>query len=73
VRADVAATDLAAILEMLSAITDRGTPGLPHRYIGLVLAGLRPSPEPLPGEPPTQERLRQAAAAERRQLSPHAR
>jgi AcrR family transcriptional regulator len=62
VRADVAATDFPAMLEMLSAITGLGAaPGLPHRYIGLILAGLRPSGEPLPGEPPTQERLRQAA------------
>ena len=61
VRADVTSTDLAAILEMLSAVTGRGVPGLPHRYIGLVLAGLRPSAEPLPGEAPTAERLLEAA------------
>ncbi len=61
VRADVAATDFAPILEMLSAITGLGVPGLPHRYIGLILAGLRPGQDPLPGEPPTQDRLRQAA------------
>jgi hypothetical protein len=42
VRADVEATDFAPILEMLTAITGLGVPGLPHRYIGLVLAGLRP-------------------------------
>jgi AcrR family transcriptional regulator len=65
VRADAAATDFAPILEMLSAITGTGVPGLPHRYIGLVLAGLRPSPEPLPGEPPTEELLRQAAASKK--------
>jgi AcrR family transcriptional regulator len=64
VRADAAATDLAPILEMLSAITGMSEAvGLPHRYIGLVLAGLRPSPEPLPGEPPSEERLRHVAAA----------
>jgi AcrR family transcriptional regulator len=76
VRADVAATDFAPILEMLSAVTDLAEPdvpgcglastgarGLPHRYIGLVLAGLRPSPDPLPGQPPTEERLHQVAAA----------
>ena len=66
VRADVAATDFPPILEMLAAITGLGIPGVPavpHRYIGLVLAGLRPSPEPLPGEPPSEERLRHVAAA----------
>ncbi len=62
VRADVAATDFPAILEMLSAVTGVGGPGLPHRYIGLVLAGLRPGPVPLPGQPPTEDLLRQAAA-----------
>jgi len=73
VRADVATTDMAAILEMLSAITGvDGAPALPHRYIGLVLAGLRPSAEPLPGEPPTQERLRQVAAAKGQKAGPAA-
>jgi AcrR family transcriptional regulator len=60
VRPDVAATDFAPIVEMLGAITDPGVPGLPylpHRYIGLILAGLRPAGEPLPGEPPPEERL----------------
>jgi AcrR family transcriptional regulator len=61
IRADVAATDFAPILEMLGAITGLAEPDLPHRYIGLVLAGLRPSPDPLPGQPPTEERLRQVA------------
>ena len=72
VRPDVAATDLAPILEMLSAITGLDGAALPHRYIALVLAGLAPSSEPLPGEPPTQERLRHAAAAKGMKPSPHA-
>jgi hypothetical protein len=74
VRADVAATDFGPILDMLSAVTGLGgpglgstglggAPGLPHRYIGLILAGLRPSQDPLPGQPPTEARLRQVAAA----------
>ena len=65
VRADVAATDFPAILEMLSTVTASGVggPGLPHRYIALILAGLRPGPGPLPGQPPTEDLLRQAAAA----------
>jgi AcrR family transcriptional regulator len=61
VRADVAATDFPPMLEMLSAITGLGIPGLPRRYIGLILAGLRPGGEPLPGKPPTQEQLQRAA------------
>jgi AcrR family transcriptional regulator len=63
VRADLAATDFAAILEMLSAVTGMGLPGLPHRYIGLILAGLRPGQDPLPGQPPTEDLLRRVAAA----------
>jgi len=71
VRADVTATDFAAIMEMLSAITGPDAPGLPHRYIGLILAGLRPGGEPLPDAAPTKERLRQVAAAKGRK-HPHA-
>ncbi|HEY2519116.1 MAG TPA: TetR family transcriptional regulator [Streptosporangiaceae bacterium] len=65
VRADVAATDFPAILEMLSAVTGLGLPGLPHRYMGLILAGLRPGQDPLPGQPPADDLLRQVAAAKR--------
>ena len=61
VRADVAATDFAPILEMLSAITGDAS-GMQDRYIGLILAGLRPGHEPLSGEPPTVEFLVQAAS-----------
>jgi AcrR family transcriptional regulator len=64
VRADVAATDFPPILEMLSAITGRGVPALPHRYIALILAGLRPSGDPLPDGPPTEDVLRHIAEAE---------
>jgi len=66
IRDDIAATDFAPILEMLGAITGTGVPGLPylpHRYIALILAGLRPSPQRLPSEPPTPERLQRAAAS----------
>jgi AcrR family transcriptional regulator len=63
VRADVAATDFPAIMEMLSAVTGLGLPGLPHRYIGLILAGLRPGHDPLPGQAPSEDLLRQVAAA----------
>jgi AcrR family transcriptional regulator len=63
VRADLAATDFPVILEMLSAVTGVGVPGLPRRYIGLVLAGLRAGQDPLPGQPPSEDLLRQVAAA----------
>ena len=63
IRGDVGATDFPAIMEMLSAVTGVGIPGLPHRYIGLILAGLRPGPDSLPGQPPTEDLLRQVAAA----------
>ena len=63
VRADVGVTDFPPILEMLGSVTGHGQPSLPHRYIGLILAGLRPDPEPLPGEPITRERLLEIVAA----------
>jgi hypothetical protein len=63
VRADVGVTDFPPILEMLGSVTGHGQPSLPHRYIGLILAGLRPDPEPLPGEPITRERLLELVAA----------
>jgi AcrR family transcriptional regulator len=68
VRAEVRAADLAPILKMLSSVTDRAGhsgPDLPHRYIALILAGLRPGGAPLPGEPPTLEGLLQASAVRR--------
>ncbi len=67
IRADVAATDFVPVLAMLGAVTADGAPGLPslpHRYIGLILAGLRPGSVPLPGDPPTADRLRRAAAGQ---------
>jgi AcrR family transcriptional regulator len=74
IREDIAATDFAAIIEMLSAITDprvSGLPYLPHRFIGLILAGLRPPGtaqpgERLPGEPLTEERLIEVATIKAR-------
>jgi len=63
IRGDVGATDFPAIMEMLSAVTGVGSPGLPHRYIALILAGLRPGPDALPDQPPTVDLLRQVAAA----------
>jgi AcrR family transcriptional regulator len=63
VRDDVAVTDFPPILEMLNSVTGHGLPTLPYRYIGLILAGLRPSPDPLPGEPISKERLLEIVAA----------
>jgi AcrR family transcriptional regulator len=74
VRADIAATDFAPIIEMLGAITDQGAGGapyLPHRYIALILAGLRPAGERLPGEPPTEQRLLQVATSKAGHPRPH--
>ena len=62
IRADVTVTDFPPILEMLGSVTGHGQPCLPHRYIGLILAGLRPDPEPLPGDPITPERLLELVA-----------
>ena len=68
VRLDVAVTDFPPILEMLSSVCGHGQtdlPDLPHRYIGLILAGLRPSGEPLPGAPLSQRRLLAIVAAKK--------
>jgi AcrR family transcriptional regulator len=68
VRTDVAVTDFPPILEMLSSVCGHGQadlPDLPHRYIGLILAGLRPSGEPLPGAPLSQRRLLAVVAAKK--------
>jgi AcrR family transcriptional regulator len=65
IRADVRATDFAAIMEMLCTITGIDVPGipyLPHRYIALILAGLRPGGDDLPGEPPSKDKLLTIAA-----------
>jgi len=70
VRADVAATDFSPILEMLSA-NARDAPGMQDRYIGLILAGLRPGHQPLSGEPPTVEFLAQAASDRSRAAAGH--
>ena len=63
VRADIGVTDFPPILEMLGSVPGHGEPCLPDRYIGLILAGLRPDPDPLPGEPITRERLLELVAA----------
>lgn len=63
VRADIGVTDFPPILEMLGSVTGHGQPCLPHRYIGLILAGLRPDPDPLPGAPIARERLLELVAA----------
>ena len=71
IRSDVTATDFAPIMEMLSAVTDLGVPGLPVPAAPLHRAhprGLRPSGEPLPGEPLTEERLLEVATSKAEHL-----
>jgi AcrR family transcriptional regulator len=58
-RADVGATDFGPMLEMLSAVNVLGVPDLAHRYTALILAGLRPSQDALPGQPPAEELMLQ--------------
>jgi transcriptional regulator SbtR-like protein len=61
VRADLDVNDLSFVLEQVASVRlgdpDR-TSQLRHRYLGLLLDGLRtPSPEPLTGPPPAWEAL----------------
>jgi hypothetical protein len=52
---------------MLSSVSERGSvacipePARTHRYLALVLAGLRPDGTPLPGRPPTEAEIRGGA------------
>jgi AcrR family transcriptional regulator len=66
VRPDVDATDIALLLAMLASVADRplvaGVPEPARRYLALVLAGLRPDGQPLPGRAPTDAELRTASA-----------
>jgi hypothetical protein len=55
------ATEFAPIMGMLTAIIGTTGPGLPHRYIAMIPAGLRPGRDPLPGQAPTEELLLQVA------------
>jgi AcrR family transcriptional regulator len=61
VRADLDVNDLSFVFEQVASVrlgdADR-TRQLRHRYLGLLLDGLHnPSPEPLPGPPPTWQEL----------------
>jgi AcrR family transcriptional regulator len=66
IRPDVDGTDFGVILPMLSSVSDRGVaasiPEPTHRYLALVLAGLRPDGTALPGRPPTDPEVRAAFA-----------
>jgi AcrR family transcriptional regulator len=62
VRADLHVNDLSFLFEQVASVRlgdpDR-TRQLRHRYLGLLLDGLRtPSPEPLAGPPPSWEEMR---------------
>jgi AcrR family transcriptional regulator len=74
VRADLQPGDLGVILQMLATVSDlpvADQAALLRRYLQIVLAGLRPTDEPLTGAPPspaevlvaTTSRPRRAAAA----------
>lgn len=72
VRGEVRRQDLGVILPMLGSISgadSAATARLRRRYLALVLAGLRPAPEPLPGPPPTDGEI-QLPVAMRRPASP---
>lgn len=63
VRSELEPADLGVVLQMLAAVDEIPSgdrTGLLNRYLGIVLAGLRPeqgSSEPLPGSPPTPAEL----------------
>jgi hypothetical protein len=63
VRKDVSVTDLGCILTMLCEISDLAgdiEPELWRRYLGILLAGLRPGAPKLPRTPLTDEQFRTA-------------
>lgn len=66
IRKDLAASDLGVILQMLAVVTDipaADDTRLRQRYVGLILAGLRPAGVKLPGRPPTPAQVRASAMA----------
>jgi AcrR family transcriptional regulator len=61
VRGDLEHGDIGVVVQMLAAVSDIPTPdpnALVGRYLALVLAGLRPAADRLPGSPPSEEELR---------------
>ena len=63
VRADIVPADLGVILQMLATVSDIPADGqemLFRRYLTLILAGLRPAGEPLPGTAPSPAQAREA-------------
>jgi AcrR family transcriptional regulator len=64
-RGDIEARDLGVILQMLATVSDIPTsdqPGLLGRYLALVLDGLKPGENHLPGAAPSAAELRAATA-----------
>lgn len=60
VRSDVVVDDIAWVLEMVASVRLRDgqrTGELRHRYLALLLEGLRAPGRPLPGPPPTWEEI----------------
>lgn len=63
VRRDLEVSDLGVILQMLAVVSDVPSdeqPTLLRRYLGIVLAGLRPQAERLPGAAPSPAQVRRA-------------
>ena len=63
VRAGIGPADLGVILQMLATVGDMPADDqeiLSRRYLTLILAGLRPACEPLPGPAPTPAQAREA-------------
>src|SRR5690348_8709987 len=57
VRRDLEQGDIGVVVQMLAAVSDIPAPdphALVRRYLALVLAGLRPATDKLPGSPPSQ-------------------
>lgn len=81
-RQEIQPGDLGVILQMLTSVTDIPTEDQAltvRRYLTLILAGLRPGGEPLPGEAPSPAQTREAlspppdrASRQRAQGSPAA-
>ena len=68
IRRDLQQGDVGVIVQMLAAVSDipaANPSALVSRYLGLILAGLRPATTKLPGSPPTPEALRAVHAAPR--------
>jgi len=72
VRADVTAADIVVVLWSLRGVIESTQPVAPdawRRHLAVVLAGLRPSPEQLPGSPLTERQLQRLREAHHQPVS----